>query len=158
MIAFKPPLIVQRAEDDKTQSSAEFLAHCCSLSKRGIDRPGHAQAGHTQSRAKFLAVCCHLAKGVTDQTGHAKKAIPRFCVLRVESSSRPNPSRLHLAKILQTCRIRRIESHMEQVVPRSGGPCDKAEKTIFLFRWLRTRLQQHTTANEKRADYSFLGI
>ena len=30
MIAFKPPLIVQRAEDDETQSSAEFLA-CCRL-------------------------------------------------------------------------------------------------------------------------------
>ena len=49
MIAFKPPLIVQRAEDDKTQSSAEFLAHCCPLSMRAIDRAGHTQAGHTQT-------------------------------------------------------------------------------------------------------------
>ena len=45
MIAFKPPLIVQRAEDDETQSSAEFLAHCCPLAKKATDRAGLAQAG-----------------------------------------------------------------------------------------------------------------
>ena len=38
MIAFKPPLIVQRAEDDKTQSSAEFLARYCPLEKKATDR------------------------------------------------------------------------------------------------------------------------
>ena len=83
MIAFKPPLIVQRAEDDKTQSSAEFLAHCCPLAKGATD---HAQAGHTQSSVEFLAHCCPLAKSATDWAGHAQlQAIPRFVALEVES-------------------------------------------------------------------------
>ena len=69
MIAFKPPLIVQRAEDDKTQSSAEFLAHCCPLATKATD---HAQAGHTQSSVEFLAHCCPLAKRATDKAGHAQ--------------------------------------------------------------------------------------
>ena len=72
MIAFKPPLIVQRAEDDKTQSSAEFLALCYPLAKTATHRACHAQAGHTQSSVEFLAHCCPLAKRATDQAGHAQ--------------------------------------------------------------------------------------
>ena len=67
MIAFKPPLIVQRAEDDKTQSSAEFLAHCCPLAKQITNLAGHAQAGHTKSSAEYL-VCFP----VEAQEGHAR--------------------------------------------------------------------------------------
>ena len=76
MIAFKPPLIVQRAEDDKTQSSAEFLAHCCPLATKATD---HAQAGHTQSSVEFLAHCCSLAKQATDQAGQAQAGHTKIC-------------------------------------------------------------------------------
>ena len=54
MIAFKPPLIVQRAEDDKTQSSAEFLAHCCPLVNRATDHSGHGKPWRAKSGVPMI--------------------------------------------------------------------------------------------------------
>ena len=54
MIAFKPPLIVQRAEDDKTQSSAEFVACCPAIGQEGH---GHGQATPQQATPRMLQTC-----------------------------------------------------------------------------------------------------